>query len=329
MINVGIIGAGDVVRVRHLPILTRCFADRINVSGVCTRRDHVAREVSSLLGYGVPQFASYHELLDSNPDCVLVAVPTGQTERVCSDSLARSIPTYSEKPMAQSCIGALRLRELAARQQVPYLIGENFYFQGRFEAAERWIAERGAESREIEVDDRLRRGGRENPRCDVDLIWEHLPHPLNAARRIAGRPLTDGSVSAVITRGPNTTAIALKIRNGGSLRTSVSLRIQEEWSQDDYTIVLDRGPAMRISHRYDFATVTYTDVLAWDGRSATFDLAECGIRACWEAFVAALDGTAPEIAGRTIDLALEGTQLIEAARLSADTNGIPVPVIAR
>ncbi len=326
MLRLGIIGAGDVVRVRHLPILAEFFADTLKIVGISTRREQVSREVNSLTGYRVPQYLDYESLLDLGPDCVLVAVPTGLTEQVCSDSLSRSIATYSEKPMAQSYIGALRLKELALRQRVPYLVGENFYFQRRFQTAERWIAETGARVREITISDHLRRGGRENPRSDNDLIWEHSPHPLNAARRLVGRKLATDSVSATISVRDGATELSLAALREDAINTSIQLRIQEEWSQDDYTIKFDDGQIFRISHRYDFDTRTYTDVLRLGSRREEVHLAECGIHGCWEAFLTSLGGGKRTPADLTVNLALEQTQLIEAAKLSSSHGGIDVPV---
>ncbi|HET7013052.1 MAG TPA: Gfo/Idh/MocA family oxidoreductase, partial [Streptosporangiaceae bacterium] len=143
MIRLGIIGAGDVVRIRHLPILAEFYSDSIKVVAISTRRQYASDEVNSILDYSVPRYTDYRKVLDLDLDCVLVAVPMTITESICIDSLSRSIATYSEKPMAQSYLGALRLRDLARSSKVPYLIGENFYFQRRFEIADRWISDSG------------------------------------------------------------------------------------------------------------------------------------------------------------------------------------------
>jgi predicted dehydrogenase len=326
MLKLGIIGAGDVVRVRHLPILAEFFADTLKIVGISTRREQASREVNSLIGYQVPQYLDYEDVLDLRPDCVLVAVPTGVTEQVCSDSLSRSIATYSEKPMAQSYIGALRLKELALRQRAPYLVGENFYFQRRFQTAERWIAETGAHVREMIISDQLRRGGRENPRSDNDLIWEHIPHALNAARRLVGHKLATESVSATIIARDGATELSLATFGEDGFNTSIHLRIQEEWSQDDYGVKFDDGQVLRISHRYDFDTRTYTDALRLGSRQEEVRRAECGIHDCWETFLSLLGGRQKTPADLTVDLALEQTQLIEAAKLSSSHGGIDVPV---
>lgn len=327
MIKLGIIGAGDVVRVRHIPILREFFRDSVRVGAVATRRPHAAEEIDDLLGYRATRVDDYRDLLELELDAVLVAVPTSVTEEIVSETLALGVATYSEKPMGQTFIGANRLQLLAKRMAVPYLVGENFWYQERFAAAEGLLEVHEQNLLSLRIIDRLRREGRENPRSDIALIWEHAPHALNAARRLMGHHIGDRQVQATITGNGDQTRLDLLLKSSSGTETDLAIIIQEEWSRDDYMGTAVDGTELRITHRFDFKEEKYTDTLSYRDVALEFRLAECGIRGCWADFLRAIAG---DMAGAlaTQRRALEQTQIIEAARLSCEKDGTPVPVLS-
>lgn len=325
MLTLGLIGAGQVVRDRHAHILAEWFAAQLEVIGVATTRPERAELIAKTLGYAVPRYTDYRELLDQRPEVVLVAVPPGRTAQICTETLARGTATYSEKPMASSHVGALNLARLAARTGTPYLVGENFSFQERFVIGEHWVSQAGRPDR-ISVDDRLRRGDRDTVRTDLELCWEHVCHPLNAARRLLGRPIAQTSLTAAFTEGESVSRLLITGIGDAGEHNVIDLRITDPWSRDNYTVEFAGQPPLRISHRFDFETSTYTDRLDLDAQQLDLRLAECGIRSCWNAITAALTTGDRAVVDETVALGVEQAALMELAKLSVRHDGRPVPV---
>lgn len=103
---VGIIGAGLITQVEHLPNLLD-LPDLFEVRGVADPsaqvRGHLARR------YGVPVYAEATALLDQKLDAVLVAAPDAYHVELSMAALERGLHVFCEKPLCYTAADADRL----------------------------------------------------------------------------------------------------------------------------------------------------------------------------------------------------------------------------
>jgi predicted dehydrogenase len=95
--RIGVLGAGAVAQINHLPILTNM--PQVRVEWVCDRVLNRAKSVAGRFG-----IASYHCALEDCPDVdsVLVAVPVGQRRQLLQHIFSRGSNILCEKPFAAS-----------------------------------------------------------------------------------------------------------------------------------------------------------------------------------------------------------------------------------
>jgi len=109
---VGLIGAGDVVELFHLPALAGLSG--VRVAWTCDRDRARAARVAR--AWGIP--ASYARLDEcSDVDAVLVATPVGTRGELVTEALGRGWHCFCEKPFAASLAEHAQLVEEARRRQ--------------------------------------------------------------------------------------------------------------------------------------------------------------------------------------------------------------------
>jgi predicted dehydrogenase len=98
-IRVGIIGAGTIAQVEHVPNLLR-LADKFKVSGICdpsaTTRAFMAQN------HGIDAFATIGELFDRKIDAVVIASPDPLHKEHALAALERGLHVFCEKPLCYS-----------------------------------------------------------------------------------------------------------------------------------------------------------------------------------------------------------------------------------
>jgi predicted dehydrogenase len=111
-LKVGIVGAGLITQVEHLPNLL-ALPDLFEVVGVA---DPSARTRAHLTErYGVPGFATADEVFAQKPDAVVVATPDSYHADIIVTALGHGLHVFTEKPLCYDVADARRV--LAARDK--------------------------------------------------------------------------------------------------------------------------------------------------------------------------------------------------------------------
>lgn len=330
MIELCLVGAGDVVQVRHAAILAN-LSDRVRVTGVVSTRPDAVAAIESRLGYGVSRYESVERGAESNPQAVLVAVPASQTCAIASFLVRYGLPLYIEKPLAADVIAGAKLVEEIISQGLPAVVGENFSQQARFILAPTLCHDcTGKPLTHLAVRDTLRRGARTVPRTDEHLFMEHSVHFISASRR-----LTSAEIVCVNSASARAAGSLSEYRASCGLSTGATLDITftlaNVWSEDRYLATLDNADTC-ITHSFDFSTRQYTDTLShYHGvdelvKIMTIPNAECGIRRCWEELIDIIESGQKQPSPSLIS-SLNDIQVRE-AMLVALRRRVPVPVSA-
>ncbi|WP_119388356.1 Gfo/Idh/MocA family protein [Taklimakanibacter lacteus] len=131
-IRVGVIGAGGIAQIEHVPNLLR-LRDRFELLGVCDpsaiARDFMADR------YGIATFESVEHLLHVPLDAVVIASPDALHKEQALSALAKGLHVFCEKPL---CYGSADIAELIAQRDKAGRVLQVGYmkrFDPAFEAA--------------------------------------------------------------------------------------------------------------------------------------------------------------------------------------------------
>lgn len=119
--RIGIIGLGDIACKAYLPIITQ-------LPGVqpvfCTRNYDQLKHLSDK--HRVSDYCQdYRELIAKKVDAVMIHAATSVHFQVASYFLTRGIPTFVDKPLADSASECEKLYELSAKYNAPLYVGFN------------------------------------------------------------------------------------------------------------------------------------------------------------------------------------------------------------
>ena len=106
-IKIGVVGAGLIGQVEHIPNLQRLTA-YYDIVGIA---DASAEMRAELGRRGFATFAGYQQLLDTDIDAILVAAPDQYHAEITLSALARGKHVFCEKPL---CFSVEEAREIAA-----------------------------------------------------------------------------------------------------------------------------------------------------------------------------------------------------------------------
>lgn len=119
--KIGIIGLGDIAQKAYLPVITQLPGVELIF---CTRN---ADTLSSLASqYRIADTCSdYRDVLNFNPDAVMIHAATAVHPEIASFFLSHGIPTFVDKPLADSTAACEQLYEVAEKHQQPLYVGFN------------------------------------------------------------------------------------------------------------------------------------------------------------------------------------------------------------
>ncbi|EKO3983537.1 Gfo/Idh/MocA family oxidoreductase [Vibrio fluvialis] len=119
--KIGIIGLGDIAQKAYLPVITQLPGVELIF---CTRN---ADTLSSLASqYRIADTCSdYRDVLNFNPDAVMIHAATAVHPEIASFFLSHGIPTFVDKPLADSAAACEQLYEVAEKHQQPLYVGFN------------------------------------------------------------------------------------------------------------------------------------------------------------------------------------------------------------
>ncbi|ENB2052607.1 Gfo/Idh/MocA family oxidoreductase [Vibrio fluvialis] len=119
--KIGIIGLGDIAQKAYLPVITQLPGVELIF---CTRN---ADTLSSLASqYRIADTCTdYRDVLNFQPDAVMIHAATAVHPEIASLFLSHGIPTFVDKPLADSAAACEQLYEVAEKHQQPLYVGFN------------------------------------------------------------------------------------------------------------------------------------------------------------------------------------------------------------
>lgn len=119
--KLGIIGLGDIAQKAYLPITTALEDIELIL---CSRNEEVVSALAKQ--YRINHICNdYKQLLDHKVDAVMVHAATAVHPEIASLFLKSGIPTFVDKPLADSAAACETLYELAEKYQQPLYVGFN------------------------------------------------------------------------------------------------------------------------------------------------------------------------------------------------------------
>lgn len=232
-IAVGLVGAGRIARLIHLPVLTGLAGVRV-VAVAEPSGD--ARTAAGALVPGARLYASLEEMLSgpTSVDAVVVCAPTGLHAEIASTALAAGRSVYLEKPIATTLADGRALIAMQRAVGAVCMTGFVFRFSQVFAEARMRIAA-GAIGEII--------GGQSvftSPAADGQK-WKHhrasgggalldlLPHHADIVRWLLGEEVASvaARVRSLQTEA-DTAAVAMSTTSGITVQTFVSTSAAEE-----------------------------------------------------------------------------------------------------
>jgi predicted dehydrogenase len=132
VLRVGVVGAGLIAQVVHLPAL-RALSGRFVIAGIADP-SAVARDALAVR-YGVPGVADHRALLDrAGLDAVLVCSPNGTHAEVTLDALDAGLHVLVEKPLCVTLADADRIDARAHKRDRVVQVGYMKRFEPAFES---------------------------------------------------------------------------------------------------------------------------------------------------------------------------------------------------
>lgn len=107
-LRVGVIGAGTISQVEHIPNLV-ALGDLFDLAGVADPSATARQFVTST--WGVPSFETPNELLDQKLDAVVVAAPDPLHHELVLEALQRGLHVFCEKPL---CYAPAEIADIVA-----------------------------------------------------------------------------------------------------------------------------------------------------------------------------------------------------------------------
>lgn len=137
-LRVGVVGAGAIVQVAHLGVLSRLAG--IELSGICDIDMAKARSLAAR--FGIPEvYDDIEDLLaGAQPDAILVCTPNHLHEIHVLTALSAGVHVLCERPLALTAEGVARVqagREGAGRV---VMAGMNLRFRGDVQAVRQFLA---------------------------------------------------------------------------------------------------------------------------------------------------------------------------------------------
>ena len=119
--KIGIIGLGDIAQKAYLPVITALTDVELVL---CTRNSDVVSTLAKQ--YRITETCTnYKELLSYNVDAVMVHAATSVHPEIAAFFLKNGIPTFVDKPLADSAAACETLYDLAEKHRQPLYVGFN------------------------------------------------------------------------------------------------------------------------------------------------------------------------------------------------------------
>lgn len=119
--KIGLIGLGDIAQKAYLPVIAQWPGVEVIF---CTRNTQTLAELASR--YHVTHSCTdYRQLIDMQVDAVMIHAATAVHPEIAAFFLTHGIPTFVDKPLADSAHACETLYEVAAQHRQPLYVGFN------------------------------------------------------------------------------------------------------------------------------------------------------------------------------------------------------------
>ncbi|WP_047042418.1 Gfo/Idh/MocA family protein [Vibrio mexicanus] len=119
--KIGIIGLGDIAQKAYLPVITQKTGIELVF---CTRQPETVKRLSQQ--YRINEYCTqYQDLLKHSVDAVMIHAATAVHHEIAQFFLSHNIPTFVDKPLADSAAQCEELYDIADKHQQPLYVGFN------------------------------------------------------------------------------------------------------------------------------------------------------------------------------------------------------------
>ena len=290
--------------------------------------------VEATLGYSIRRFDSVSEMAHlSGSRAALVAVSERATCDIAELLAREKFAQYIEKPMATDVVAAIKLLDAISISGQATVLGENFRYQERFARIRSAFANSGhPKVTHISSLDRLRRGARDTPRSDLELLREQIVHVSSVIRLLLGEEIALVESAVEYYRG---TAREFQVTASSASGIPIDMRLEfvNTWSEDRYALTMGAGSSIEIKHDYNHRTAKYTDrIETWTSEDDAIRFedivdAPSGMEALWSHFVESINTkSGPDIFG--LREAVRDVQFREAVTIALETTrAVRIPTL--
>ena len=135
--RIGLVGAGAIAQLAHLPVLSKMRG--VSITAICDNDRNKARALADR--FGIPDaLTDIEDLLELDAvDAVVIATPNHLHEPHTLRALAAGVDVLCERPLALSSRGVERILAAANRYERKVIVGNNHRFRTDVQALARFI----------------------------------------------------------------------------------------------------------------------------------------------------------------------------------------------
>jgi len=144
-VRIGLIGAGAIAQVAHLPVLRKMKG--VQIAALCDSDGPKARALAERMGVDAA-FTDIEEMLElAKPDAVVICTPNHLHEVHTLSAVAAGAHVIVERPLAMSSAGVTRVLKAAEKHKRNVLVAMNHRFRADAQAVHKFL--RGGELGDI------------------------------------------------------------------------------------------------------------------------------------------------------------------------------------
>jgi len=137
-VRIGIVGAGAIAQIAHLPVLRKMRG--VTIAGICDSDGPKARALAQRLGIG-DAYTDIEDLLEfANVDAVVISTPSHLHEIHAIAALAAGAHVIVERPLALTSAGVAKVLKAAEKAKKNALVAMNHRFRSDVQAVQKFIA---------------------------------------------------------------------------------------------------------------------------------------------------------------------------------------------
>ena len=204
-INIGLIGAGNIIETRHLPALA-VAKNRFNILGIIDQKQEKAERLARK--FKIPNWTACQDVKDlssikwmEDVDATIIATPPMQHAELIQACLELGKHVLVEKPFVLDIEDGKAIVDYALRRQLALAVNHNFQFSRSFCRCSRLIADGKLGDVQgfycVQFSGSLRRLPIWAEDLPLGLFYDESPHAFYLLRKFGGEELTINNVFCV------------------------------------------------------------------------------------------------------------------------------------